>query len=138
LLENEAEDMGKIVIWQYACNYCKCFLSPHSYNNLLYVGIWEEKTAKRRSFYENKAQKRGRVLGGILISDYIYKTDGGGLHFHFFATPTDCIFASSCEFNGLVSKSCRILPAALFLGVPQVRGSCPKCSILFSHHYLMD
>ncbi len=99
--------------------------------------FWGEKTIKWRSFYENKVQKPGSGHGGILISDYIYKTDGGGLQFHFFATPTGSIFASSCEFNGLVSKSCRILPAALFLGVPQARGSCPEHSVLFSHHLPM-
>ncbi len=46
---------------------------------------------------------------------YIYKSDCQGLQFHFFPTSANCTFVTSCEFNGLVSKSCRIPPAALFI-----------------------
>jgi hypothetical protein len=45
---------------------------------------------------------------------YIYKTNCRKGHFHFFCRPANITFVSSCEFNGLVSKSCRIPPAALF------------------------
>ena len=36
------------------------------------------------------------------------------LQFHFFRKAANSTFVPSCEFNGLVSKSCRIPPAALF------------------------
>ena len=49
-----------------------------------------------------------------IILDYIYKSDCQTLQFHFFPMLPSATFVSSCEFNGLVSKSCRIPPAALF------------------------
>jgi hypothetical protein len=47
--------------------------------------------------------------------NYIYKSDWHHLQFHFFLTLWLIIFVASCEFNGLVSKSCRIPPAALYI-----------------------
>jgi hypothetical protein len=64
---------------------------------------------------------------------YIYKSDCWNWQFHFFTTPSQRIFASSCEFNGLVSKSCRIPPAALFLSRPSQEWPffTPEVSIRF-------
>jgi hypothetical protein len=59
---------------------------------------------------------------------YIYKTNCRKGHFHFFCRPANITFVSSCEFNGLVSKSCRIPPAALFFTPkpPEVSGQALK------------
>ena len=61
------------------------------------------------------------IFSGSYLLDinkhYIYKSDWFSWQFHFFPSRYGGIFVSSCEFNGLVSKSRRIPPVALFFAL---------------------
>lgn len=65
-----------------------------------------------------------------IYSGYIYKNNRPSRKIHFFPTIPNATFVSSCEFNGLVSKSCRILPAALFYYPPQIPRGFPFLNAL--------